>query len=94
MGEVDIWRHRSQTQGKEGIVEWLAGVVGVALLLLIFADESGKKNKNKRKWRPGELQVRGGTTDWVVMESGTFEIVFRSEEQEDCWQYIKDHTDW
>lgn len=74
-------------------MDWLAGIAAVIILLLIFAEEGSRKKKEKR-YKPGELQVRGGKEDWVVMETGTFEIVYRNEDQEKCFQYIKDHTDW
>lgn len=75
-------------------MDWLTVLIIVLAILSFTLLDPIKRSKPKKMWKPGELEVRGGSEIWVVMESKTLEIVYRSEEQDDCWRYIKEHTDW
>lgn len=75
-------------------------VVGVAVLLgVLFLD--GKINgsgangsDDLRKWKQGELEVRGGSRDWYVLDMKTLEVVFRDEDLRNCWDFMREHVDY
>lgn len=75
-------------------------VVGVAVLLgVLFLDgkinESGANSSDDlRKWKQGELEIRGGSHGWYVLDMKTLEVVFRDEDLRKCWDFMRGHVDY